>query len=178
MTFAYHRSPKIATNSHPPRHRQWVLQQARNQVIESFNQLKAARLQAHIRYLQTLPCFTLYQKYDNPPLTPPQLATLQHQMAQAKSIFQGGIDEDWRRCLQKYPEVLDYYFSLVQIDFPSAEDLVLREPRFGEHMRDPKRLKARRGSMDADAGHKKKSGRRRSRGRTPPAAPMAGHYRR
>lgn len=151
---------------------------ARNQVIETFEQLKYARFQAHERYLQTLPCYTLFERYGNPPLTAPQLNNLRQQMSQAQSIYQSGVDEDWRRCCLKYPEVLDYYLGLVDFGFPDDRDPSMRDPRFGGPINDPKKLKHRRGSVDSGKGHRKRSRRRNSRGRTPPAAPMAGSRRR
>ena len=77
----------------------------------------------------------------------------------------------------RYPEILDYYFSLVEITFPHDRDSVIREPRFGSaQQKETRKLKTRRDSVDL--GHRKKD-RRRSRGRTPPpAAPMSGSYKR
>lgn len=162
--------------------RQWVINHARNQIINTFEQLKAARKQAHYAYLQTIPCFTLYQKYrGNPPLQPAQLHLLHSQIGQAQAIFQAGVDEDWRRSCLRYPEVLDYYFSLVDIGMPNDSDGVVQEPRFGAPLKGPRRIKARRDSVDSGQLYRKKGGRRNSRssrGRTPPAAPMADAFRR
>ncbi|KAK5175712.1 uncharacterized protein LTR77_000851 [Saxophila tyrrhenica] len=158
--------------------RDWVLTHARDQIMETFQSLKSVRYQAHMRYLQTLPCYTLFQKYGDPPLTVQQLNHLRSQMSQAQNIYQQGVDEDWRRCCMKYPEVLDYYLSLVDIDLPDDTDTAVRDPRFGGGpVNETKRIKPRRGSTDLGKGHRKRS-RRRSRGRTPPAAPMPGGHRR
>lgn len=128
--------------------------------------------------LQTIPCFTLYQKYrGNPPLQPAQLNLLHSQIGQAQAIFQAGLDEDWRRSCLRYPEVLDYYFSLVDISLPDRDDPRVLEPRFGAPTQGPRRIKARRGSVDSGMIYKKK-GRRSSRGRTPPLAPMVDAFRR
>ena len=150
---------------------EWVLNHARDQVLHTFQQLKQARYEAHVAYLQTLPCYTLYQKYrGNPPLQQSQLSMLQHQIGQAQSIFQSGVDEDWRRCCLRYPEVLDYFFNLVEIDFPDDRDSTVREPKFGSPLKQTRKLKARRGSIDSGNGHRKRSRRRSSRGRTPPGS--------
>ena len=163
--------------------REWVINHARNQIIHTFEQLKAARKQAHYAYLQTIPCFTLYQKYrGNPPLQPAQLHLLHSQIGQAQSIFQAGVDEDWRRSCLRYPEVLDYYFSLIDISMPRDDDSAVQEPRFGDQLNGPRRIKARRGSMSSGQMYKKKGRRNsmssRGRPRTPPAAPMVDAYRR
>ena len=146
-------------------------------MLVTFQELKAARYEAHLAYLQTLPTFSLYQKYHgNPPIQPSQLAVLHSQINHATSIFKAGIDEDWRRSCLRYPEVLDYYFSLVEVDFPHEQDPAIREPRFGSALKEIRKLNKRRGSVDL--GHRKKD-RRRSRARTPPpAAPMTGSYNR
>lgn len=158
--------------------RDWVLDRARDQVIITFRQLKAARFEAHVAYLQTLPCYSLYQRYHgNPPLQPSQLQLLHSQIGQASAIFKAGVDEDWRRSCLRYPEVLDYYFNLVEITLPDDRDLAVREPRFGVPLKETRKINGRRGSADLSNGHRKKE-RRRSRGRTPPAVPMAGSYRR
>ncbi|OQO10172.1 hypothetical protein B0A48_04529 [Cryoendolithus antarcticus] len=158
--------------------REWVLIHARNSVINTFAQLKAARAQAHIAYLQTLPCYTLFQRYGgNPPLPPQQLALLHTQISNANGIFRQGIDEDWRRSCLRYPEVLDYYFSLVEVSFPDEQDSMVRTPRFGAQAKEPKKVKSRRDSLDMGSEKGKKRDRRRDGGRTPPPeAPMAGRY--
>ncbi|KAK3707126.1 hypothetical protein LTR37_012295 [Vermiconidia calcicola] len=159
--------------------RDWVLNHARDQVLNTFQQLRAARYEAHLAYLQTLPCYTLFQRYsNNPPIPQPQLQNLYHQISQAQAVFQAGIDEDWRRSCLRYPDVLDYYFSLVDFTLPDSRDLAVREPRFGAPLKEARKIKARRDSVDLGSGQGKKGKRRSSRGRTPPAAPMPGSYRR
>ena len=163
-------------------HRDWVLNHAREQVLLTFNQLKTARYEAHLAYLQTLPCYALYQKFHgNPPLQAQQFYTLQTQINHAQGIYKAGVDEDWRRSCLRYPEVLDYYFSLVEVSLPDDKDSVMREPRFGAALKETRRIKARRGSRgsgDFSNGHRKNGRRRTSRGRTPPQAPMASAFRR
>jgi hypothetical protein len=155
----------------------WVLNHARNQIIATFHQLRAARHQAHVAYLQTLPCFTLYQRWHgNPPIAPNQLHILNTQIQQANAAYRAGVDEDWRRSCLRYPEVLDYYFSLVEYSFPMENHPMIAEPSFGAPVKDIRRVKARNHSVEAGSGkeHRKKEKRR---GRTPPAAPMAHAYR-
>lgn len=157
-----------------------MLSHAKEQVLATFNHLKAQRYERHMQYLQQLPCYTVYLKFmPNPPLSASQLNLLHERIGQAQAIYQAGIDEDWRRSCLKYPEILDYYFSLVEFSWPDDWEPVVKEPRFGVAVQEPRnRLKNRRESLDHGTSHRKRSRRRSSRDRTPPAAPMAGAYRR
>ncbi|KAI7539706.1 hypothetical protein KC331_g9596 [Hortaea werneckii] len=155
--------------------REWVLNHARDQVISTFHQLRGARYQAHLAYLQSLPCFTLYYRYNGaPPIHPTQLQLLHSQIQQANMLFKQGVDEDWRRSCLRYPEVLDYYFDLVQFQVPSDRDPAIVDPRFGATANERPRIREKRPSGDSTTTkeHRKKD-RRRSRGRTPPAIPHA-----
>ena len=83
----------------------------------------------------------------------------------------------------RYPEVLDYYFSLVELSLPDERDLAVQQPRFGgTPMKEPKRVTQRRQSVDESSVKTKKKDkdkdRRRDSGRTPPPAPMPSGYRR
>ncbi|KAF2725930.1 hypothetical protein K431DRAFT_280663 [Polychaeton citri CBS 116435] len=161
--------------------RDWVLNHARNQVIQTFQRLKAQRVEQHNAYLQTLPCYSLYHQYNgHPPMHPFQLQALHNQISQANAIFKQGVDEDWRRSCMRYPDVLDYYFSMVTVNFPEDKDPAVRNPVFGQPLERTRKIKARRdeevmggGDMEeVDRAIKKKEG-RKSRGRTPPpSAPM------
>ncbi|KXL44949.1 hypothetical protein M433DRAFT_71037 [Acidomyces richmondensis BFW] len=152
--------------------REWVLIHARNQIIQTFHQMRALRYQQHLAYLETLPCFTLYTRWHgNPPIHPSQLQHLNYQIQVANDNFKRGVDEDWRRSCLKYPEVLDYYFGLVEVDFPRETDSVITSPRFGAPLKETRRIRAR-GGGDGGSKELRKKERRRSRGRTPPTAPM------
>lgn len=89
-------------------------------------------------------------------------------------LFKQGVDEDWRRSCLRYPEVLDYYFDLVQFQVPSDRDPAIIDPRFGATANERPRIREKRPSGDSTTTkeHRKKD-RRRSRGRTPPAIPHA-----
>ncbi|TKA34214.1 hypothetical protein B0A50_00194 [Salinomyces thailandicus] len=112
--------------------RSWVLNHARDQIITTFHHLRTTRYHAHLAYLQTLPCFTLYHRFNGaPPIHPTQLQVLHAQIQQANGVFRQGVDEDWRRSCLRYPEVLDYYFELVGVELPGEEEVEVRDPRFG-----------------------------------------------
>ncbi|KAK5125942.1 hypothetical protein LTR85_011297 [Meristemomyces frigidus] len=160
--------------------RDWVLNHARNQVMVTFHQLRQLRYQAHVGYLQSLPCFTLYYRYNGqPPIQPAQLHLLHTQISQANAIFKQGVDEDWRRSCLRYPDVLDYYFNLVGFVLPEEQDSAVSNPVFGASAKERPRVKAKKESVDAGSAKElRKKEHRRSRGRTPPPhAPMPGAYR-
>ncbi|KAF2170021.1 hypothetical protein M409DRAFT_64404 [Zasmidium cellare ATCC 36951] len=168
--------------------RDWILNHARNQIITTFHALRSMRMEAHRNYLQTLPYYTLYHRYNGrPPLQPAQLQLIHSQIEQANTILQQGVDQDWRTSCLRYPEVLDYYFGLVEFGLPSDKAPAIREPRFGAPAKEGARkaVKERRESVDMGVKEQGRKARRRSRsrgggGRTPPlpTVPMPGHYRR
>ncbi|KAI9690086.1 MAG: hypothetical protein M1820_010025 [Bogoriella megaspora] len=139
--------------------RDWVLNHARQQILRSFNAVTAHRKAAHKQYLASLPYYGLYVQYSgNPPLHPRQLHSLKTQIIEAEQIFKRGIDSDWRASVLKYPEVLDYYYSLVEIRLPNERSSSVLQPQIGENRsgKDKGRIKGRRNSVA---------------GRAPPVAP-------
>ena len=163
----------------------WVLNHARNQIIATFHQLRAIRVETHHQYLQTLPYYTLYTRYNGqPPLQPADLQLVRAQIHQATQLLQAGVDQDWRASCLRYPEVLDYYFGLVQIDFPGDADPTIVDPRFGGRAMgmidgvptSPRKTKERRRKSIEMAMPER---RRWRSGRTPPPqVPMPRGYRR
>lgn len=74
----------------------------------------------------------------------------------------------------QYPTVLDYYFNLAEIMLPDERHPAIQDPRFGPPPKSgvPRKVKERRDSVDMAVKEHRKKDRRRSRGRTPPPAPM------
>ena len=61
---------------------------ARNQIISTFHELKTVRYQRHVEYVQSIPCYTLYHRYQgHPPLPPDQLHVLHSRIQQANAIY-------------------------------------------------------------------------------------------
>lgn len=113
--------------------REWVLNHARVKIINTFQELKRSRIEAHFAYLECLPCYTVYKHWNgNPPIDHTQLMILKNEISRANDIFKRGLDEDWRRSCMRYPEVLDYYFSLIRFTIPREDDPLMRNPRFGQ----------------------------------------------
>ncbi|EGP92566.1 uncharacterized protein MYCGRDRAFT_28154, partial [Zymoseptoria tritici IPO323] len=111
--------------------RKFVLDHARNSIIQTYHTLRSARMDAHRAYLQTLPYYTLYHRFSgNPPLDPAQFHLVHSQIQRANQILQQGVDQDWRTSCQRYPQVLDYYFSLAEVVLPDHRDPRIFDPRF------------------------------------------------
>lgn len=39
-----------------------------------------------------------------------------------------GVDEDWQTSVQRYPEVLQYFYSLVELSLPGDDDPMVKDP--------------------------------------------------
>jgi hypothetical protein len=112
--------------------RHWALRHAREWIIHTFNQMVDVRKQQYEAHLATVPYFDLYKIYSGrPPISAPQMHQLRMSMSAAQNAYQRGIDEDWKNSLQRYPEVLDYYFNLVEFKLPGEKSVAVQEPVFG-----------------------------------------------
>lgn len=49
-------------------------------------------------------------------------------LAAAEAEYRKNIDDAWRASVQRYPEVLDYFYSLVHISLPDDKDPAVRTP--------------------------------------------------
>lgn len=58
------------------------------------------------------------------------IAQLQAQIGEANAEVKRGIDADWRASVLRYPEVLDYFYSLVELKLPSDRSPRVVEPPF------------------------------------------------
>ena len=109
----------------------WVISHARTHILNAFERLTSARKSAHSAYLSSLPFYSIYMQYSgHPPLHPAALAQLQAQISEAHAELKRGIDADWRASVLRYPEVLDYFYSLVEIRLPSERSPQVAEPPF------------------------------------------------
>ena len=91
---------------------------------------------------------------------------LQSQIAEAHAEFKRGIDLDWKASVLRYPEVLDYFYSLVELRLPGEDDMSVSQPPFaaagsqdrGYMASEPSRMggspeKVRRKKRTETAGH-------------------------
>ncbi|KAH7135604.1 hypothetical protein B0J11DRAFT_547483 [Dendryphion nanum] len=111
--------------------RDWVVSHARQHILNAFLNLSSHRKQAHTAYLSSLPNYTVFMQYSgNPPIHPVYIAQLQTQIAEANSDLKRGIDADWRASVLRYPEVLDYFYSLIELRIPNDREQRVAEPPF------------------------------------------------
>lgn len=61
-----------------------------------------------------------YHYYQSPPHP--------NDIAAAQATLKRGIDEDWQASVQRYPEVLEYFFSLVELTLPSDDEAAVKDP--------------------------------------------------
>jgi hypothetical protein len=106
-------------------------------VTSSFAAMKEARLDSHRAYIRALPYFNLYEQYGGrPPLHPHYIANLHRQIRDADMDLRRNIDADWKSCVIRYPEVLAFYYSQINIvtpkqpELPSPLSQIATMPRF------------------------------------------------
>ncbi|PSN60965.1 hypothetical protein BS50DRAFT_161453 [Corynespora cassiicola Philippines] len=111
--------------------RDWVISHARQHILNAFDRLQTTRKQAHSAYLSSLPNYSIYMQYSgHPPIHPAYVAQLQTQIAEAHAELKRGIDADWRASVLRYPEVLDYFYGLIEVRLPSERAPSVVEPPF------------------------------------------------
>ncbi|KAF2138071.1 uncharacterized protein K452DRAFT_353299 [Aplosporella prunicola CBS 121167] len=111
--------------------RDWVVNHARTHILHAFERLKSARKYAHNAYLSSLPYYSIYVQYrGQPPLHPAALHQLKAQIIDADAELKRGVDADWRASVLRYPEVLDYFYGLVDLHLPSERDPSVASPPF------------------------------------------------
>ena len=80
--------------------------------------LSERRKEAHSRHLEELRRQAYYYQSEPHP----------SQIAHAQQVLKRGIDEDWQTSVQRYPEVLEYYFSLVELTLPREDEPSVKDP--------------------------------------------------
>jgi hypothetical protein len=102
--------------------RTWVRSHAQDFILEYFSQLTERRKVAHAAHIDSLHAHAYYH-YNAPP-HPAQLT-------EAEAALKQGIDEDWQASVRRYPEVLEYYFSLVEMTLPADDEPAVKRPPLG-----------------------------------------------
>ncbi|EPE08859.1 hypothetical protein F503_04446 [Ophiostoma piceae UAMH 11346] len=97
----------------------WVREHARDFILEYFGMLKERRIKAHDQAIERIKTQAYYYHHAQPH---------PNDIAAAQAAFKRGIDEDWQSSVQRYPEVLDYYYGLVELQLPSDDDPKVRDP--------------------------------------------------
>jgi hypothetical protein len=111
--------------------RDWVINHARGHILKAFEALTSIRKQAHSAYLASLPNYDIYMRYSGrPPISHVYIASLQSQIAEAHAELKRGIDADWRASVLRYPVVLDYFYSLIELRLPNDRSQEVIQPPF------------------------------------------------
>ncbi|KAL7789051.1 hypothetical protein V8C37DRAFT_411407 [Trichoderma ceciliae] len=120
--------------------RSWVRAHAQDYILEYFRQLAERRKTAHSAHLDHITAHAFYH-YNAPPHP--------NQIAEAQATLKRGIDEDWQASVQRYPEVLEYFYSLIELTLPADDEAAVKNPPLTAPPRKPSR---RAGSISASAG--------------------------
>ncbi|OTB03352.1 hypothetical protein M426DRAFT_60579 [Hypoxylon sp. CI-4A] len=99
--------------------RSWVRAHAQDYILEYFRLLTERRKAAHSSHLERLTAHAHY--YYHAPPHPSEIAA-------AQATLKRGIDEDWQSSVQRYPEVLEYFYSLVELTLPPDEEPAVKDP--------------------------------------------------
>ncbi|KAG5953713.1 hypothetical protein E4U53_003505 [Claviceps sorghi] len=99
--------------------RAWVRGHAQDYVLEYFRLLAERRKNAHSTHLDQITAHAFYH-YNAPPHP--------NEIADAQAALKRGIDEDWQASVQRYPEVLEYFFSLVEMTLPGDHEPAVKDP--------------------------------------------------
>lgn len=81
--------------------------------------LTSRRKDAHASHLRRITERAAY--YYHAPPHPTEIAA-------ADAELKRGIDEDWKASVQRYPEVLEYFYGLVRLNLPREDDAAVKDP--------------------------------------------------
>jgi hypothetical protein len=97
----------------------WVRAHAQDYILEYFRLLTERRKNQHAEHIERLKhhAFHYYNAHPHP-----------REIADANAMLKRGIDEDWQSSVQRYPEVLEYFFSLVEFTLPDDDESAVKDP--------------------------------------------------
>ncbi|CAI4210567.1 unnamed protein product [Parascedosporium putredinis] len=99
--------------------REWARGHAQDYILEYFNMLSERRKAAHTEHMEAI-SRSAFHYYRSPPHP--------GQIAEAQQALKRGIDEDWKSSVQRYPEVLEYFFGLVELTLPPEDHPTIKDP--------------------------------------------------
>lgn len=100
-------------------YRSWVRAHAQDYILEYFRLLTERRKAAHAAHLDRINRHAFH--YFHAPPHPNEIVAAQAQLKR-------GIDEDWQASVQRYPEVLEYFYSLVELTLPDDNEPAVKDP--------------------------------------------------
>lgn len=136
----------------------WVRTHAQDYILEYFRLLTERRKAQHSQHLERLTA-QAYHYFHAPPHP--------SEVAQAQATLKRGIDEDWQASVQRYPEVLEYFYSLVELTLPPDDEPSVKDPPLSALHGSNYRKPSRRTSITNDSFHEREQNRHLP-SRTPP----------
>lgn len=97
----------------------WVRAHAQDYILEYFRLLTERRKTAHAAHMDRITAHA-YHYYHAPPHP--------NQITEAQASLKRGIDEDWQSSVNRYPEVLEYFFGLVELTLPAEDEPAVKDP--------------------------------------------------
>jgi hypothetical protein len=140
-------------------YRTWVRAHAQDFILEYFRIQTERRKSQHSADLERITA-QAYHYYHAPPHP--------NEIAAAQARLKRGIDEDWQSSVQRYPEVLEYFYGLVDLTLPDDNDPMVKDPPLSAL--GGSRKAGRRGGATIASGslHEREREALQYRGRTPP----------
>lgn len=99
--------------------RTWVRGHAQDYILSYFSMLTTRRKDLHATSIHRITERAAY--YYNARPHPSEIAAVDAELKR-------GIDEDWKASVQRYPEVLEYFYGLVDLNLPGDDDPGVRDP--------------------------------------------------
>ncbi|EJT79030.1 hypothetical protein GGTG_04119 [Gaeumannomyces tritici R3-111a-1] len=99
--------------------RTWVRSHAQDYILQYFHYQTERRKAAHSAHLERITAHS-YHYYHQPPHP--------NEVMAAQATLKRGIDDDWQASVQRYPEVLEYFYSLVDLSLPEDTDPAVKDP--------------------------------------------------
>ncbi|KAK3991330.1 hypothetical protein QBC44DRAFT_52393 [Cladorrhinum sp. PSN332] len=99
--------------------RSWVRAHAQDYILEYFRLLTERRKTAHAQHLDRITAHAYHYYHAQPHPT---------EISAAQAQLKRGIDEDWQASVQRYPEVLEYFYSLVELTLPDDNEAAVKDP--------------------------------------------------
>jgi hypothetical protein len=117
-------------------YRSWVRGHAQDYILSYFSMLTARRREMHAVKIQRITdqAWNYYRAQPHP-----------SDIQGADLELKRGIDEDWKASVQRYPEVLEYYYSLVDLSLPGDDETHVRDPPMSALAGGKQRVRLREG---------------------------------
>lgn len=106
------------------RARSWVRAHAQDYILEYFRLLTERRKAQHAAHLDRVTNHAFHYYH-----APPHPSEIQA----AQAALKRGIDEDWQASVQRYPEVLEYFYSLGMFFISQSSCLYIRTAFSGKY---------------------------------------------